>query len=149
MLTDLEVYDNTEGVTDKAVDDAKDHFKAHVPYFFRDAVEGPGNKVVFSAHFIEMFRSAQSTECMDQMSKCEKYLYWDYLTYSQIVFDVMTDNPGFDDDQVDAEALIQYNAATTNGTPEVVVRTLSDYEAAEVYDLESDSCFDYHHVWEE
>ncbi len=138
------------GVTiDEGTLEAKQLFKANNrPFGLKDGIEGPGTIVVFSEHFIEVMREADSNECMAKMSKLEKYLYWDYLNYQGIVNSVMLANPGFDDAQVDAEAKIQYEASEIFLASELVVRTLSDWAYAEVLTFERNTCYETMHVWE-
>lgn len=144
----LDNASETDGLTlDDGVEGAKNLFKSNnKPYTLRDSVEGPNTKVVFAAHFIEMFRSAQSTECMDGMSQLEKELYWDYLAYQDAILGIVTDpeDPGYA-----AELTAAYELEVQYNTPELVVEQLDQYEVAEVYDLAEDNCFTYQHVWEE
>lgn len=121
----------------------------NTPYRLVDTVEGPETKVLFDAHFVEVFRSAQSTECLARMSKKEKEIYWDYVTYQQAVLDVVAAYPEYTDEEVEAAALTEYENNREYNIPELVVRTLAAYEAAEVYDLIEDTCYAYNHVWEE
>ena len=122
------------------------------PYVLKDTVEGPETKALFSHHFITQFRSAQSTECMARMSKREKEVYYAYLDYSNIVFSIMMSNPEYTDDEIDAAAKIEYLTTNTYNVPELVVRTLSDYESEEVYGTSAntqytDTCYNYKHEW--
>ena len=117
-------------------------------YMLKDGVEGPGTIVVFSEHFITMFRTADSNECMSRMSKKEKELYWDYITYQSIVNQLIMDNPTWTDQQIDDQALIDYEAADNYDTPELVVRKLSDWAYAETLEFEEDACFTTMHTWE-
>lgn len=122
------------------------------PYVLKDTVDGPDTRALFSHHFIEQFRSAQSTECMARMSKREKEVYYSYLTYSDIVFTIMMNNPNYTDDEIDAAANIEYLLNNTYGVPELVVRTLSNYESEEVYGESTntqytDTCYSYKHEW--
>lgn len=145
LLTDPS---NSLGVTD-ATQEAKNLFKENnKPFTLKDTVDGPNTRVVFSEHFIMVMRDADSNECMAKMSKLEKYLYWDYITYQSIVNSIMITNPTWTDAQVDAEAKIQYEAGETYIAPELVVRTLSDWAYAEVLQFDKDSCYDTMHVWE-
>lgn len=135
-------------VTDRT-QEAKNLFKANdKPFTLIDSVEGPKTKVVFNEHFIMVMRDADSNECMAKMSKLEKYLYWDYITYQGIVNSVMLTNPTWTDAQVDAEAKIQYDAGDIYIAPEIVVRTLSNWAYAEVLRFDKDSCYDTMHKWE-
>ena len=128
---------------------AKALFKANnKPFTLVDGVEGPKTKVVFNEHFIMVMRDADSNECMAKMSKLEKELYWDYITYQGIVNSVMLTNPTWTDVQVDAEAKIQYEAGDIYIAPEMVVRTLSNWAYAEVLQFDKNSCYDTMHVWE-
>ena len=142
--------ENDSGVTvTECTQEAKNLFKANnKPFTLKDGVEGPLTKVVFSEHFIMVMRDADSNECMAKMSKLEKYLYWDYITYQSIVNSIMLTNPTWTDAQVNAEAKIQYEAGNIYIDPELVVRTLSDWAYAEVLQFDKDSCYDIMHVWE-
>ena len=148
LLVNEEVNDT--GITvAEATQEAKNLFKANnKPFTLKDTVEGPNTKVVFNEHFIMVLRDADSNECMAKMSQLEKYLYWDYITYQSIVNTIMFNNPTWDDDQVDAEAKIQYEAGTIWIASELVVRTLSDWAYAETLKFDKDSCYDTMHVWE-
>ena len=141
---------NDLGITvTTATQEAKNLFKANnKPFTLVDGVEGPKTKVVFNEHFIMVMRDADSNECMAKMSKLEKYLYWDYITYQSIVNSIMLTNPTWTDAQVDAEAKIQYEAGDNYIAPEFVVRTLSDWAYAEVLQFDKNSCYDTMHVWE-
>ena len=141
---------NDLGITvTTATQEAKNLFKANnKPFTLVDGVEGPKTKVVFNEHFIMAMRDADSNECMAKMSKLEKYLYWDYITYQGIVNSVMLTNPTWTDAQVDAEAKIQYEAVDIYIAPEIVVRTLSNWAYAEVLRFDKDSCYDIMHKWE-
>ena len=133
----------------EATQDAKNLFKANnKPYSLKDGVDGPNTIVVFTEHFIMVMRDADSNECMAKMSKLEKYLYWDYLNYQGIVNSIMFANPTWTNEQIDAEAKIQYEAGTIYLAPEVVVRTLSDWAYAEVLQFDKNSCYDTMHSWE-
>ena len=141
---------NDSGITvTEATQEAKNLFKSNnKPFTLIDSVDGPKTKVVFSEHFIMTMRDADSNECMAKMSKLEKYLYWDYITYQSIVNSIMLTNPTWTDAQVDAEAKIQYEAGDTYIAPEMVVRTLSNWAYAEVLRFDKDSCYDIMHMWE-
>ena len=141
---------NDSGITvTTATQEAKNLFKANnKPFTIVDGVEGPKTKVVFNEHFIMVMRDADSNECMAKMSKLEKELYWDYITYQGIVNSVMLTNPTWTDAQVDAEAKLQYEAVDNYIAPELVVRTLSDWAYAEVLQFDKNSCYDTMHVWE-
>ena len=141
---------NDLGITvTTAIQEAKNLFKANnKPFTLVDGVEGPKTKVVFNEHFIMVMRDADSNECMAKMSKLEKELYWDYITYQGIVNSVMLTNPTWTDAQVDAEAKLQYEAVDNYIAPELVVRTLSDWAYAEVLQFDKNSCYDTMHVWE-
>ena len=141
---------NDSGITvTEATQEAKNLFKSNnKPFTLIDSVDGPKTKVVFSEHFIMTMRDADSNECMAKMSKLEKYLYWDYITYQSIVNSIMLTNPTWTDAQVDAEAKLQYEAGDNYIAPEFVVRTLSDWAYAEVLQFDKNSCYDTMHVWE-
>lgn len=127
---------------------AKDLLKQeNRPYVLKDTIEGPKTKVVFTEHFIYVMRDADSNECMARMSQKEKELYWDYLHYQGIVNGIMLKNPTYTDAEIDAAAKIAYKADVLWGTPELVVRTLSDWAYAEVLQFEKDSCFTTMHTW--
>ena len=67
--------DTARETLSKVTQDAKNLFKSNnKPYSLKDGVEGPGNVVVFSEHFIQVMRDADSNECMAKMSKTEKYV---------------------------------------------------------------------------
>ena len=141
---------NDLGITVTTVtQEAKNLFKANnKPFTLADGVEGPKTKVVFNEHFIMVMRDADSNECMAKMSKLEKELYWDYITYQGIVNRVMLTNPTWTDAQIDAEAKVQYEASDNYIASELVVRTLSDWAYAEVLQFDKNSCYDTMHVWE-
>ena len=141
---------NYSGITiTECTQEAKNLFKSNnKPFTLKDGVDGPLTKVVFNEHFIRVMRDADSNECMAKMSKLEKFLYWDYLTYQSIVNSVMLTNPTWTDAQVDAEAKLQYEAGDNYIAPELVVRTLSDWAYAEVLQFDKNSCYDTMHVWE-
>lgn len=122
--------------------------KNNKPYILKDSVEGPATKVVFTEHFIYVMRDADSSECMAKMSQKEKELYWDYIHYQSIVNTIMLTNPTYTEEQVDAAAKIEYELNTVWGTPELVVRTLSDWAYAEVLLFDKDSCYSTMHSWE-
>ena len=141
---------NDTGITvTELTQEAKNLFKANnKPYSLKDGVEGPNTVVVFTEHFIMAMRDADSNECMAKMSKLEKYLYWDYLNYQGIVNSIMFANPTWTNEQIDAEAKIQYEAGKIYLAPELVVRTLSDWAYAEVLQFDKNSCYDTMHSWE-
>lgn len=143
-------FDNGIGITvTELTQEAKNLFKANnKPYSLKDGVEGPNTVVVFTEHFIQVMRDADSNECMAKMSKLEKYLYWDYLNYQGIVNNIMFANPTWTHEQVDAEAKTQYEAGKIYLAPELVVRALSDWAYAEVLMFDKNSCYDTMHSWE-
>ena len=135
---------------ERMVSDVKDLLKMNnKPYTLKDTVEGPKTKAVFDTHFITMFRSVQSTECMAAMSKKEKEVYWDYLTYQDALIAADLEDPLYTDEEVLARVIELYDLNVVYGTPIVVVTALNDYESAEVYDLTEDSCYSYTHMWTE
>lgn len=142
-------FENNSTTINELTQDAKNLFKSNnKPYSLKDGIEGPNTIVVFDEHFIMVMRDADSNECMAKMSKLEKYLYWDYLNYQQIVNTIMFDNPTWTNEQVEAEAKTLYEGGTKYLAPEVVVRTLSDWAYAEVLMFDKNSCYDTMHVWE-
>lgn len=141
--------DTARETLSKVTQDAKNLFKSNnKPYSLKDGVEGPETIVVFTEHFIQVMRDADSNECMAKMSKLEKYLYWDYLNYQGIVNSIMFANPTWTHEQIDAEAKTQYEAGKIYLAPELVVRTLSDWAYAEVLQFDKNSCYDTMHSWE-
>ena len=129
--------------------DAKNLFKSNnKPYSLKDGVEGPGNIVVFSEHFIQVMRDADSNECMAKMSKLEKYVYWDYINYQSIKFNIGFANPTWTEEQILAKAAIEYRENREYNTPEIVVEALSAYSTGELLELDTNSCYDSVHVWE-
>lgn len=133
----------------KATQEAKNLFKSNnKPYSLKDGVEGPGNIVVFSEHFIEVMRDADSNECMAKMSKLEKYVYWDYINYQSIKFNIGFANPTWTEEQILAKAVIEYRENREYNTPEIVVEALSAYSTGELLELDTNSCYDSVHVWE-
>lgn len=142
--------DNDSGVTvTERTQEAKNLFKANnKPFVLKDTVDGPNTRVVFTEHFIMVMRDADSNECMAKMSKLEKELYWDYLNYQGIVNTIMLANPLWTDEQIDAQAKIDYEASSPYIASELVVRTLSDWAYAEVLKFDKDSCYDTMHNWE-
>ena len=144
-----ELLANSAGGVTGLTQEAKNLFKSNnKPYVLKDGVEGPETIIVFSEHFIQVMRDADSNECMAKMSKLEKYLYWDYLNYQSIVNTIMFENPLWTDEQVDNEAKIRYEASTTYLAPELVVKTLSNWAYAEVLMFDKNSCYDTMHIWE-
>lgn len=150
MKTIIAQIDYDSDITiDFATQEAKNLFKSNnKPYTLKDSIDGPATKVVFNEHFIMVMRDADSNECMAKMSKLEKYLYWDYINYQGIVNSIMFSNPTWTDEQIDAEAKIQYEEGIIFLAPELVVRTLSDWAYAEVLSFDKDTCFDTMHTWE-
>ena len=118
------------------------------PYALKDTPEGPNTRVVFTEHFIYAMRDADSNGCMAKMSKKEKEVYWDYLNYQGVVNGVMMLNPTYTDAEIDAAAKVLYEADNEYATPELVVRTLSDWAYAEVLKFDKDSCYSTMHTWE-
>ena len=152
LIKQIPLQENTADAytVEIGIDYAKELFKANnKPYILKDTPEGPLTKVVFTEHFIYTMRDSDSNGCMAKMSKLEKQLYWDYLNYQGIVNTIMISNPEFDDDEVDAVAKVEYELNTVYNTPEIVVRTLSDWAYAEVLKFDKDSCYSTMHVWEE
>lgn len=149
IIREMLKENNTGPTVNQGTQEAKNLFKSNnKPYTVKDGVEGPETVVVFSEHFIMVMRDADSNECMAKMSKLEKYLYWDYLNYQGIINTVMLANPTWTDEQIDAEAKVQYELGTIFLAPEEVVRTLSDWAYAEVLKFDKDSCYDTMHTWE-
>lgn len=154
MDNQYETYRNVILLDDKVevnnrVQETRNLFKQNnKAYALKDTHDGPKTKAVFTEHFIYTMRDSDSNGCMAKMSKLEKELYWDYLHYQGLVNSIMIANPLWTDAQIDAEAKIQYEASTLYGTPELVVRTLSDWAYAEVLKFDKDSCYSTMHVWE-
>lgn len=147
MIREL-LADYAGGVTG-LTQEAKNLFKSNnKPYVFKDGVEGPSTIVIFTEHFIEVMRDADSNECIAKMSKLEKELYWDYLNYQSIVNAIMIINPTWTEAQIYAAAEQQYEIDTVWKTPAVVVKTLSDWAYAEVLQFDKNSCYDTMHSWE-
>lgn len=147
-MTYKEIQLQDEYTVEDGIEYAKQLFKRNnKPYVFKDTPDGSLTRVVFTEHFIYAMREADSTECMAKMSKIEKELYWDYLNYQGIVNTVMVNNPLYTDAEVDAAAEIEYGVGMYN-TPELVVRTLSDWAYAEVLQFDKDSCYSTMHSWE-
>lgn len=133
----------------KVTQDAKNLFKSNnKPYSLKDGVEGPGTVVVFSEHFIQVMRDADSNECMAKMSKLEKFLYWDYINYQSIKFNIGLANPTWTEEQILAAAAIEYRENREYSTPETVVEALSTYSTGELLELDTNSCYDSIHIWE-
>jgi hypothetical protein len=129
--------------------DAKNLFKSNnKPYSLKDGIEGPNTIVVFDEHFIMVMRDADSNECMAKMSKLEKYVYWDYINYQSIKFNIGFANPTWTDEQILAKAAIEYRENREYNTPEIVVEALSAYSTGELLELDTNSCYDSVHVWE-
>lgn len=148
---EMDLQGNTDDVytMEIGIDYSKNLLKRNnKPYTLKDSVDGPQTKVVFTEHFITVMRDADSNECMAKMSQKEKELYWDYIHYQSIVNAVMLDNPTYTDEEIDAAAKIIYEANTVWGTPELVVKTLSDWAYAEVLLFDKDSCYTTMHSWE-
>lgn len=133
----------------KVTQDAKNLFKSNnKPYSLKDGVEGPETIVVFTEHFIMVMRDADSNECMAKMSKLEKYVYWDYVHYQGIKFNIGFANPTWTEEQILAKAAIEYRENREYSTPEIVVEALSAYSTGELLELDTNSCYDSVHVWE-
>ena len=129
--------------------DAKNLFKSNnKPYSLKDGIEGPNTVVVFDEHFIMVMRDADSNECMAKMSKLEKYVYWDYINYQSIKFNIGFANPTWTEEQILAKAAIEYRENREYNTPEIVVEALSTYSTGELLELDTNSCYDSVHVWE-
>ena len=129
--------------------DAKNLFKSNnKPYSLKDGIEGPNTVVVFDEHFIMVMRDADSNECMAKMSKLEKYVYWDYINYQSIKFNIGFANPTWTEEQILAKAAIEYRENREYNTPEIVVEALSAYSTGELLELDTNSCYDSVHVWE-
>ena len=129
--------------------DAKNLFKSNnKPYSLKDGIEGPNTIVVFDEHFIMVMRDADSNECMAKMSKLEKYVYWDYINYQSIKFNIGFANPTWTEEQILAKAAIEYRENREYKTPEIVVEALSAYSTGELLELDTNSCYDSVHVWE-
>ena len=129
--------------------DAKNLFKSNnKPYSLKDGIEGPNTIVVFDEHFIMVMRDADSNECMAKMSKLEKGVYWDYVHYQGIKFNIGFANPTWTEEQILAKAAIEYRENREYSTPEIVVEALSAYSTGELLELDTNSCYDSVHVWE-
>ena len=129
--------------------DAKNLFKSNnKPYSLKDGIEGPSTIVVFDEHFIMVMRDADSNECMAKMSKLEKGVYWDYVHYQGIKFNIGFANPTWTEEQILAKAAIEYRENREYSTPEIVVEALSAYSTGELLELDTNSCYDSVHVWE-
>ena len=129
--------------------DAKNLFKSNnKPYSLKDGIEGPNTIVVFDEHFIMVMRDADSNECMAKMSKLEKCIYWDYVHYQGIKFNIGFANPTWTEEQILAKAAIEYRENREYSTPEIVVEALSAYSTGELLELDTNSCYDSVHVWE-
>ena len=137
------------GITlEQGIEYAKVLFKSNnKPYILKDSVDGPLTKVVFTEHFIMVMREANSNECMAKMSKLEKYTYWDYVTYSDLLISIGIANPGYTDEQLEAAALISYRSNREYNTPENVVVAMNSYILGEVLELDLNSCYDNKHTW--
>mgnify|MGYP000545460078 CR=1 FL=1 len=134
---------------DIGIEYAQQLFKCNnKPYLLKDSIYGPKTKAIFTEHFIYTMRDADSNGCLAKMSIKEKHLYWDYLNYQGIVNSIMITNPTYNDAEVDAAAKIEYELNSVYNTPELVVRTLSDWAYAEVLNFEKDSCYSTMHTWE-
>lgn len=128
--------------------EAKNLFKSNnKPYTIVDTVEGPLTGVLIDPHFINVMRDADSNEYMAKMSKLEKYLYWDYVTYKSIVFSINIANPTYTDEQVRAAARIEFITAREYMTPEIVVEALSDYETGALVEVTPNADYDTLHTW--
>ena len=141
---------NDTGITvTEATQDAKNLFKSNnKPYSLKDSVDGPNTLVVFDEHFIMVMRDADSNECMAKMSKLEKYVYWDYINYQSIKFNVGLANPTWTEEQILAETITKYRETREYDTPEIVVEALNAYSTGELLELDTNNCYDSVHVWE-
>ena len=121
---------------------SKEVLKQHnLPYSLKDTMDGPKSLPVFDEHFLSAMEIANSSECMATMSEKEKHLYWDYLNYQGIVNTIMFNYPDYNDAEVDAAAKLEYELNSMYQTPELVVRSLSDWAYAEVLKYEKSSCY--------
>ena len=146
----LSQADNDSGTTvTEVTQEAKNLFKSNnKPFIIKDTVDGPNTRVVFTEHFLMVLRDADSNECMAKMSKLEKYLYWDYINYQSIKFNIGFANPTWTEEQILAKAAIEYRENREYSTPEIVVEALSAYSTGELLELDTNSCYDSVHVWE-
>ena len=129
--------------------DAKNLFKSNnKPYSLKDGIEGPNTVVVFDEHFIMVMRDVDSNECMAKMSKLEKGVYWDYVHYQGIKFNIGFANPTWTEEQILAKAAIEYRENREYSTPEIAVEAISAYSTGELLELDTNSCYDSVHVWE-
>lgn len=120
------------------------------PYVLRDSVDGPKTKVVFDEHFIERFQQVESNECTAKMSKLEKELYWDYITYQDAYLSVsLSEVPVVESSEEEklSQADSIYRSNRKYRTPTLVVVALGSYDTANVYLLEGDGCFNTNYVW--
>ena len=136
----------TVGIDSTVARNAKQLLKVmNRPYVLRDSVDGPKSVVVFDEHFIEMFLGADTHECVAMMSKKEKELYWDYLIYQDACLSTLT---AVDTDVDLEQADIEYRAIRGYHTPTLVVEALSNYSAAEVRQLDENTCYNTNYQWE-
>ena len=134
---------------EQGIEYAKMLFKANnKPYILKDSVDGPKTKVVFTERFTYALRNADSNECISDMSKAEKELYWDYINYQSIKFNIGLANPTWTDEQILAGAVIEYRETREYNTPEIVVEALNVYSTGELLELDTNNCYDSVHVWE-
>ena len=142
--------ESNSGVTvTECTQEAKNLFKSNnKPYTLKDTVEGPQTAAVLDPHFLMVMRDADSNECTSKMSKLEKYLYWDYISYKSITFALNIAHPEYTDDQIKAAARVEFRTTREYGTPEIVVEALNLYEMGELLNLDPSACYDSMHVWE-
>lgn len=154
------IPENTDNEISKlSVDFAKELTKTNnKPYTLKDSVEGPNTLVVFSPHFVEMFREAFSNECIAKMSKREKWVYWDYLAYMSALMGVVVPDYESAPSQEAIDALetdywnavaAAYNLVAEYGTPIEVVQAVSNFSANEVWDTDMSTCYTNTHTWED
>ena len=143
------ITNDTNTTVTKITQKAKDLFKIiPKPFTLKDGVDGPQTKVVFTEHFIMVMRDADSNECMAKMSVEEKKVYWDYLNYQGIVNSIMSAHPEYDEQKIEDEAKIEYEAGHIYVAPELVVRALSSWTYAEVLEFSKDTCYNTMHTRE-
>jgi len=150
---------NADADSNLATHFAKEMTKTHnKPYTIKDSIDGAQTRVVFSPHFVEMFREAFSTQDMTKMSKIEKRTFWDYMMYMNAKISI--DLPDYDNAPSDearkalerdynAAVEMAYNSNSEWSTPILVVEAISEYSASEMWDTGSDSEYMYTHTWEE
>jgi len=97
------------------------------PYRLKDSTSGPKTVVQLDEHFIKALRIADNTDDMSTMSKAEKKVYWDHITYESELLQVQVDNPGISGEDAVEKVKSIYESKRSYNVPEIVVRAIGDW----------------------